>query len=93
MGRQVLDKLLEGYFSKTWFEELGWQKSPEHGLQSQADMQLASDFAMYQPCDLGELLSFQSLSFLSCKQEIILNCLPFGENSCDNSAWHAVSTN
>lgn len=56
-------------------------------------MQLASDFAIYQPCDLGELLSFQSLSFLSCKQEIILNCLPFGENSCENSAWHAVSTN
>lgn len=50
-------------------------------------LELASDFVTYQLCDLGELLSFWSFSFLNCKQEIILNCLPF-ENRCENSAWH-----
>lgn len=68
-------------------------KEPRARASKSGSLELASDFVTYQPCDLGELLSFWSFSFLNCKQEIILNCLPFGENRCENSAWHTVSTN
>lgn len=69
-------------------------KEPRAWASKSGSLELASDFVTYQLCDLGELLSFWNFSFLSCKQEeITLNCLPFGENRCENSTWHTVSTN
>ena len=55
-------------------------KEPRAWASESDSLELASDFVTYQTCDLDELLSFWSFSFLSCKQETILNCLPFGKN-------------
>lgn len=62
------------------YQELERVSGMPGGNSVPGSLELASDFVTYQPCDLGELLSFWSFSFLSCKQEIILNCLPFGKN-------------